>query len=48
MSIPGGVVDRVGRQGGSVDIVQSRAVVVDALRQLDRPQYAQPATGDGD
>ena len=45
MSIPGGVVDRIGRQGGSVDIEQSPAVVVDALRQLDRPQYAQPDTG---
>jgi uncharacterized protein YlxW (UPF0749 family) len=46
MNIPGGVVDRVGQRGGSVDIQQSEAVVVDALRQLDRPQYAQPATGD--
>lgn len=48
MNIPGGVVDRVGRQGGSVDIEQSPAVVVDALRQLDRPQYAQPDAGDDD
>jgi uncharacterized protein YlxW (UPF0749 family) len=47
MNIPGGVVDRVGRQGGSVDIDQSETVVVDALRQLDRPQYAQPDTDDG-
>jgi uncharacterized protein YlxW (UPF0749 family) len=47
MNIPGGVVDRVGRQGGSVDIEQSPAVLVDALRQLDRPQYAQPDTDDG-
>jgi uncharacterized protein YlxW (UPF0749 family) len=47
MSIPGGVVDRIGRQGGSVDIEQSPAVVVDALRQLDRPQYAQPDADDG-
>jgi uncharacterized protein YlxW (UPF0749 family) len=47
MSIPGGVVDRIGRQGGSVDIEQSSAVVVDALRQLDRPQYAQPDADDG-
>ncbi|SNS11551.1 Uncharacterized conserved protein YlxW, UPF0749 family [Geodermatophilus pulveris] len=46
MAIPGGVVDRIGRQGGSVDIVQSPAVVVDALRQLDRPQYAAPGDGD--
>ncbi len=48
MNIPGGVVDRVGRQGGTVDIEQSETVVVDALRQLDRPQYAQPDTGAGD
>jgi uncharacterized protein YlxW (UPF0749 family) len=48
MNIPGGVVDRVGRQGGAVDIEQSEAVVVDALRQLDRPQYAQPDTEAGD
>ncbi|MGR6964158.1 DUF881 domain-containing protein [Geodermatophilus sp. URMC 61] len=47
MNIPGGVVDRVGRQGGSVGIEQSETVVVDALRQLDRPQYAQPDTDDG-
>jgi uncharacterized protein YlxW (UPF0749 family) len=47
MNIPGGVVDRVGQRGGSVDIEQSGAVVVDALRQLDRPQYAQPDTDDG-
>jgi uncharacterized protein YlxW (UPF0749 family) len=47
MNIPGGVVDRVGQRGGSVDIVQSETVVVDALRQLDRPQYAQPDTDDG-
>ena len=46
MNIPGGVVDRVGRQGGTVDIEQSETVVVDALRQLDRPQYAQPDTDD--
>jgi uncharacterized protein YlxW (UPF0749 family) len=48
MNIPGGVVDRVGRQGGAVDIEQSETVVVDALRQLDRPQYAQPDTEAGD
>jgi uncharacterized protein YlxW (UPF0749 family) len=48
MNIPGGVVDRVGRQGGSVDIEQSETVVVDALRQPDSPQYAQPDTDDGD
>ncbi|MGK5113317.1 MULTISPECIES: DUF881 domain-containing protein [unclassified Geodermatophilus] len=45
MNIPGGVVDRVGRQGGTVQIVQSERVVVDALRPLDEPQYAQPEPG---
>lgn len=45
MNIPGGVVPRVTSRGGSVDIVQSQDVVVDALRPLDTPQYAQPDTG---
>ncbi|NEK56681.1 DUF881 domain-containing protein [Geodermatophilus sabuli] len=48
MSIPGGVVDRVGRQGGSVEITQADPVVVDALRPLDEPQYAAPDPGDDD
>jgi uncharacterized protein YlxW (UPF0749 family) len=42
MSIPGGVVSVVGGRGGSVDIVPSDQVVVDALRPLDEPQYADP------
>jgi len=46
MSIPGGVVSSVGRKGGTVDIVQSEQVVVDALRPLDEPQYAEPDDGD--
>ncbi|MGY1639203.1 DUF881 domain-containing protein [Geodermatophilus sp. SYSU D00742] len=46
MNIPGGVVDRVGRQGGTVEITQSDRVVVDALRPLDTPQYAAPDDGD--
>jgi uncharacterized protein YlxW (UPF0749 family) len=46
MSIPGGVVGKVGGRGGSVDIVQSEQVVVDALRPLDEPQYAHPDEGD--
>jgi uncharacterized protein YlxW (UPF0749 family) len=46
MNIPGGVVDRVGRQGGTVQITQSDRVVVDALRPLDTPQYASPDDGD--
>jgi uncharacterized protein YlxW (UPF0749 family) len=46
MSIPGGVVSTVDGRGGSVDIVQSDQVVVDALRPLDEPQYAEPDAGD--
>jgi hypothetical protein len=34
------------RIGGSAAIQQSDSVVVDALRPLDTPQYASPATGD--
>ena len=45
MNIPGGVVQHIGSRGGSVDIVQSPDVVVDALRPLDTPQYAPPETG---
>ncbi|MGY1985548.1 DUF881 domain-containing protein [Blastococcus sp. SYSU DS0669] len=44
MNIPGGVVQRIERRGGSVDIVQSPELLVDALRPLDRPQYASPTT----
>ena len=43
MNIPGGVSATVSRRQGSVDIVQSDQVVVDALRPLDEPQYAEPA-----
>ena len=45
MNIPGGVVQRISGRGGSVDITQSQDVVVDALRQLDVPQYASPQSG---
>jgi uncharacterized protein YlxW (UPF0749 family) len=45
MSIPGGVVSTVGGRGGSVDVVQSDRVVVDALRPLETPQYAEPGDG---
>jgi uncharacterized protein YlxW (UPF0749 family) len=45
MNIPGGVVDRIGRQGGSVDIVPTDRVVVDALRPLETPEYAAPGRG---
>jgi uncharacterized protein YlxW (UPF0749 family) len=46
MNIPGGVVQRITGRGGSVPIVQSEEVVVDALRPLDTPQYAAPDTDD--
>lgn len=42
MDIPGGVSATVRREGGDVRIVQSDQVVVDALRPLDEPQYADP------
>jgi uncharacterized protein YlxW (UPF0749 family) len=45
MNIPGGVVQRIAGVGGSVKITQLQDVVVDALRPLDTPQYASPATG---
>jgi uncharacterized protein YlxW (UPF0749 family) len=45
MNIPGGVVQRITGQGGSVDITPEQQVVVDALRPLQRPQYASPKTG---
>ena len=45
MNIPGGVVQRITGQGGSVQITDERQVVVDALRPLDRPQYASPKSG---
>ncbi|WP_456600079.1 DUF881 domain-containing protein [Blastococcus sp. SYSU DS0616] len=44
MNIPGGVVQRIERRGGWVEIAQSPLLVVDALRPLDRPQYASPET----
>jgi uncharacterized protein YlxW (UPF0749 family) len=45
MNIPGGVVQRITGLGGSVDITQEQQVVVDALRPLQRPQYAAPKSG---
>jgi uncharacterized protein YlxW (UPF0749 family) len=47
MNIPGGVVQRVGGRGGSVEITQSQQIVVDALRPLDTPQYASPQSDGG-
>jgi len=46
MNIPGGVVPHINSRGGSVTIVPSDRVVVDALRPRDRPQYAAPETDD--
>ncbi|MCZ2828893.1 DUF881 domain-containing protein [Modestobacter sp. VKM Ac-2986] len=43
LNIPGGVATRVSTAEGSLDVVQSTDVVVDALRPLDEPQYAEPA-----
>ncbi len=42
LNIPGGVVDSVSRRGGTVVIAQSQRVLVDALRPLETPQYAEP------
>jgi uncharacterized protein YlxW (UPF0749 family) len=46
MNIPNGVVDKVRLRDGTVEIVEREQVVVDALRPLDTPQYAEPADGD--
>jgi len=46
MNIPGGVVPSITGRGGSVTIDQLDRVVVDALRPVDRPQYAAPDTDD--
>lgn len=45
LAIPGGVATKVGRVEGTMEVVQSAEVVVDALRPLDEPQYAEPAPG---
>ncbi|MGY1605178.1 DUF881 domain-containing protein [Geodermatophilus sp. SYSU D00815] len=47
MNIPGGVVQRIGGRGGTVEITQSPLVVVDALRPLDTPEYASPESDGG-
>ncbi|WP_164702280.1 DUF881 domain-containing protein [Modestobacter sp. KNN46-3] len=46
LSIPGGVSAMVNQRRGDVAITPSQDVVVDALRPLDTPQYAEPAEGD--
>lgn len=45
MEIPGGVSATVRSKGGTVRIQESDLVVVDALRVLDDPQYAEPDDG---
>jgi uncharacterized protein YlxW (UPF0749 family) len=46
MNIPNGVVDKVRLRDGTVDLAPSDRVVVDALRPLDAPQYAEPVDGE--
>jgi uncharacterized protein YlxW (UPF0749 family) len=46
LGIPGGVVATVDQRGGRAEVEQQEQVRVDALRELDRPQYARPAEGD--
>jgi len=48
MQIPGGVEDKVIQAGGSIDIVPADRVLVDALRLLDVPEYAEPAPSPDD
>ncbi|SDY20305.1 Uncharacterized conserved protein YlxW, UPF0749 family [Modestobacter sp. DSM 44400] len=46
MNIPNGVARTVRLRDGTIEVVQSDHVVVDALRVLERPQYAEPTDGD--
>ncbi|WP_331254070.1 DUF881 domain-containing protein, partial [Modestobacter sp. VKM Ac-2983] len=46
LNIPGGVSATVNQRRGEVVITPSQDVVVDALRPLDTPQYAEPDDGD--
>jgi len=43
LAIPGGVFDTVRRAGGSMEVAQSDALVIDALRPQRTPLYARPA-----
>jgi uncharacterized protein YlxW (UPF0749 family) len=45
MNIPNGVARTVRLRDGTIDVVQSDQVVVDALRVLEAPQYAEPTSG---
>lgn len=44
LAIPGGVFDTVRRAGGTMDVAQSDAIVIDALRPPREPLYARPAS----
>jgi uncharacterized protein YlxW (UPF0749 family) len=43
LAIPGGVVDNVEQAGGAAVVARRTALLVGALRPLDRPRYARPA-----
>ena len=43
LAIPGGVFDTVRRAGGTMEVAQSDALVIDALRPQRTPLYARPA-----
>ena len=43
LAIPGGVFDNVRRSGGTMDVTQSDKVVIEALREPRKPQFARPA-----
>jgi uncharacterized protein YlxW (UPF0749 family) len=45
MNIPNGVARTVRLRDGTIDVVQSDHIVVDALRVLHPPQYAEPTDG---
>ena len=43
MQIPGGVEDKVIQAGAGIEVVSADQVLVDALRPLEEPEYAEPA-----
>ena len=46
LGIPGGVIATVDQRGATAQVQEQELVRVDALRALDRPQYARPADGE--
>lgn len=42
MAIPGGFTDSVRGIGGNVQVVEGELLVIDALHQVEEPQYARP------